>query len=73
MLIINEGYGYVLLFKDEIDLKDTLNELKTELELIKRDKTKPPFLISFYTDTGVGKDYIDRHLTELKKRFTNAK
>lgn len=72
MLILNEGYGYILIFKDELDLKNTIEELKTELKEIERDRTKPPFLLSFYTDTGVTKEYVKTHLADLKKRFKYA-
>jgi len=72
MIVINEGYGNTLLFKDEIDLKNIIDDLNTELKTIRREKTKPPFLISFYS-TGVTPEWMETHLTELKKRFTNAK
>ena len=73
MIIISEGYGFILTFKDKIDLENTIEELKTELRMIERDRTKPPFLISFYTDTGVTREYTETHLAEFKKRFAHGK
>ncbi len=73
MMVLSEGFGYILYFKDKIDLENTLEELKTELRMIERDKTKPPFLISFYTDNGVTQEFMETHLIEFKKRFAHGK
>lgn len=73
MIVYTEEHGFTLVFKDVPDLKRVSELLTDGLKGFKTQKTKPPFLISFYTDTGVTPEFMKTHLTELKKRFTNGK
>ncbi len=73
MMVLSEGYGYTFIFTDKNDLERTIRELENELKSTIGVKTLPPYVISFYTDTGVTPEYMKTHLTDLKKRFKNAK
>ncbi len=73
MMVLSEGYGYTLIFKDKNDLEDAIKELENELKSTIGVEKLPPYIISFYTDTGVTPEYMKTHLTDLKKRFKNAK
>ena len=73
MMVLSEGYGYTLIFKDKNDLENAIRELENELKSTIGVEKLPPYVISFYTDNGVSSEYMKTHLTDLKKRFKNAK
>ncbi len=69
MLIVSEGYGYIMVFENKRDLQNVINQLNESYNDVGKEEVKPPYLISFYTDTGVKTTFIKNHLKELKKIF----
>lgn len=73
MMVLSEGYACTLIFTDRFDLEHAIKQLEDELKSTIGVKQLPPYVISFYTDNGVTPEFMKKHLTDLKKRFKNAK
>ena len=73
MMVLSEGYGYTLIFNDKFDLEHAIEQLENELKSNIGVKKLHPYVISFYTDNGFTTEFMKKHLTDLKKRFKNAK
>ncbi len=69
MKILSECYGYSLIFKDDKDLDHMTDFLKTSLEEFKKEKVKPPYIVTFYSTDGVTTEFVKKELTKLKKDF----
>jgi hypothetical protein len=73
MKVLSEDYGYSLIFKDEKDLDTTATLLRDGLNGFKKDKIKPPYIITFYSADGVTPEFIAKEAAKLKKALKNGK
>ncbi len=69
MKILSEDYGYTLIFKNDRDLDSVATLLRDGLNGFKKDKTKPPYCITFYNAGGVPPEFIKKEMIKIKKNY----
>ncbi len=69
MQVLSEDYGYTLIFKDDKELDYVATLLRDGLNGYKKDKTKPPYCITFYTTDGASPEFVKKEMTKIKKNY----
>ncbi len=69
MKVLSEDYGYTLIFKNAGELDNMVSLLRDGLNEYKKEETKPPYLITFYTSDGVSSEFVKKHMLEIKKNY----
>jgi len=73
MEIISKHYGYVLIFNDKADLKQTCDLLSGFLEHVEENSdTPPPHLMAYFCTKPVTAEKVEKDLKELKSRWTST-
>lgn len=73
MIVISSEDGFCLMFKSDKDLENVIEDLKGQLEWVRKNRTKPPYLYMTYDIKSKGNEKIEKvakFMKDLKENLS---